>query len=222
MRTRTYQRTGWPISEIGYGMWGPRRLDGLGRCGNGRVTRGGRPPGLHVLRHGLGLRRGRHASGCWRQAAQEIIRNLACGWPRKVPAEERALDSADGFALDEVFPPDHVRAFTERSLEEPRRGRHRRPAVPRVERRLGRTRIGCRGTLEDSEAGGQGPVAGASASTAGSRPTSCKAAAHGLIDLAQVVSQHLRPGAPRSELFRTRLAARASPIIAPCPSTKAA
>ena len=31
MNYREFGRLGWPVSEIGYGMWGMARMDGIGR-----------------------------------------------------------------------------------------------------------------------------------------------------------------------------------------------
>jgi aryl-alcohol dehydrogenase-like predicted oxidoreductase len=43
--------------------------------------------------------------------------NLGLRLATKVPPKNERWIQLDGFALDEVFPPDHVRAFTERSLK---------------------------------------------------------------------------------------------------------
>ena len=52
---RTFGRTGWSVSEIGYGMWGLAGWTGSDDAEYAGDTRAGRRAGLQLLRHGLGL-----------------------------------------------------------------------------------------------------------------------------------------------------------------------
>ena len=58
MNYRTLGRTGWQISEIGYGMWGMAGWSGADDRGIVAFARPGRRTGLQLLRYGLRLRRG--------------------------------------------------------------------------------------------------------------------------------------------------------------------
>jgi aryl-alcohol dehydrogenase-like predicted oxidoreductase len=115
MRSRTYQRTGWPISEIGYGMWGlgdwtgsddaetAASLEEAVRLGCTFFDTAWAYGAGHSERLLAALNK-KHSNGGLRLAT-------------KVPPKNERWIQLDGFALDEVFPPDHVRAFTERSLK---------------------------------------------------------------------------------------------------------
>jgi aryl-alcohol dehydrogenase-like predicted oxidoreductase len=114
MQYRTFGRTRWSVSEIGYGMWGmggwsgsndEDSLDALGRSivlgctffdtawayGEGRSERL------------LGEARRRYPHAPLRFATKIPPKNLR--WP-----------ASDTSALDDTYPADHIRACTERSL----------------------------------------------------------------------------------------------------------
>ena len=115
MRTRTYPRTGWPISEIGYGMWG---LGGWTGSDDHET--------LASLHEAVAL-------GCtffdtaWAYGAghsERLLRDVLRAHPdrtlhvaTKVPPKNQRWIQLDDFTLDDVFPADHIRQFTERSLE---------------------------------------------------------------------------------------------------------
>jgi aryl-alcohol dehydrogenase-like predicted oxidoreductase len=115
MRYRTFGRTGWQVSDVGYGMWGMAGWTGsqdeeshasLDRAialgcnffdtawayGDGRSER--------ILRETLR----RHAGSKLYVAT-------------KIPPKNRQWPARNGHALDEVFPSDYVREYTESSLE---------------------------------------------------------------------------------------------------------
>jgi aryl-alcohol dehydrogenase-like predicted oxidoreductase len=115
MRYRTHPRTGWQISEIGYGMWGLGGWTGS----DDRET-------MAALHESVAL-------GCnffdtaWAYGAghsEELLGALLRDNPgtrlyvaTKVPPRNQRWIQLDGFALDDVFPPDHIRAYTEKSLK---------------------------------------------------------------------------------------------------------
>jgi aryl-alcohol dehydrogenase-like predicted oxidoreductase len=115
MRYRRFGRLAWQVSEIGYGMWGmggwtgsddAESLGSLGRSidlgcnffdtawvyGNGRSER--------LLGTTLRAHRGRRLYVA-----------------TKVPPKNMRWPALDGYPLDEVYPADHIRAYTEKSLE---------------------------------------------------------------------------------------------------------
>ncbi len=114
MKFRTHTRTGWQISEIGYGMWG---LGGWTGSDDAETMR--------ALDESVAL-------GCnffdtaWAYGAghsERLLGQLLQAHPQtrlyvatKVPPKNQRWIQLDGFRLDDVFPPDHVREYTEKSL----------------------------------------------------------------------------------------------------------
>jgi aryl-alcohol dehydrogenase-like predicted oxidoreductase len=115
MRYRLYPRTGWEISEIGYGMWG---LGGWTGSDDEQT--------LRSLAEAVAL-------GCnffdtaWAYGAGHSERLLAQTLrahadrrlyvATKVPPKNQRWIRLDDSPLDDVFPPDHIRRYTEASLE---------------------------------------------------------------------------------------------------------
>ena len=114
MRHRSFGRTGWPVSEIGYGMWGmggwtgsddEQSLEALDRavalgC-NFFDTAWAYGQGHSERLLGQTLRA--HANTRLIVATKVPPKNLR--WPGKAETP-----------ISEVFPPDHIRAYTEKSL----------------------------------------------------------------------------------------------------------
>ena len=114
MKFRTHTRTGWQISEIGYGMWG---LGGWTGSDDAETMR--------ALDESVAL-------GCnffdtaWAYGAghsERLLGQLLQAHPQtrlyvatKVPPKNQRWIQLDGFKLDDVFPPEHVREYTEKSL----------------------------------------------------------------------------------------------------------
>jgi aryl-alcohol dehydrogenase-like predicted oxidoreductase len=115
MRYRTFPRTGWPISEIGYGMWGmggwtgsddkesERSLDRAIELGCNFFDTAWVYGSGHSERL-LGRALGRHKSAKLIVATKVPPKNMR--WPGR--SVDRAADT---------FPADHIREYTERSLE---------------------------------------------------------------------------------------------------------
>ena len=115
MRYRQYPRTGWELSEIGYGMWG---LGGWTGSDDAQT--------LQSLAEAIAL-------GCnffdtaWAYGAGHSERLLGQTLrahrdrrlyvATKVPPKNQRWIQLDDCALDDVFPSDHIRAYTEASLE---------------------------------------------------------------------------------------------------------
>ena len=115
MRYRPYPRTGWELSEIGYGMWG---LGGWTGSDDAQT--------LQSLSEAIAL-------GCnffdtaWAYGAghSERLLGQTLGAHRdrrlyvatKVPPKNQRWIQLDDAALDDVFPSDHIRTYTESSLE---------------------------------------------------------------------------------------------------------
>ncbi len=115
MRYRTFGRTGWPVSEIGYGMWGLAGWTGSEDAES-----------LESLERAIAL-------GCtffdtaWGYGAghsEKLLGRVVRAHPdetlyvaSKIPPKNFTWPSRRGFALDDCFPPDHIREYAEKSLE---------------------------------------------------------------------------------------------------------
>jgi aryl-alcohol dehydrogenase-like predicted oxidoreductase len=115
MNYRRFGRLGWQVSEVGYGLWGM-----------GGWTGSEDEQSLRSLERAVAL-------GCnffdtaWAYGAGHSERLLAqiLRQPRdqqvyvatKVPPKNMTWPATAEYALDEVFPADHIRAYTEKSLE---------------------------------------------------------------------------------------------------------
>jgi aryl-alcohol dehydrogenase-like predicted oxidoreductase len=115
MRYRTFGRTGWDVSEIGYGMWGMAGWTGSED-----------EESFASLDRAIAL-------GCnffdtaWAYGDGHSERLLGATLKRhpgkqlyiatKIPPKNRKWPARPEYSLDEVFPPDYIRDYTEKSLE---------------------------------------------------------------------------------------------------------
>lgn len=115
MHYRTFGRTGWQVSEIGYGMWGIAGWTGSDDSES-----------LESLRQSVGR-------GCnffdtaWAYGdghSERLLGELLRQHPTerlytatKIPPKNRVWPSRRGFALEDVFPYSYIIDYTNRSLE---------------------------------------------------------------------------------------------------------
>ena len=115
MEYRTFGRTGWTVSEVGYGMWAM----GGGWSGSDDEE------SLQALHRAVEL-------GCnffdtaWGYGAghsERLLGQLVRAHPEsklytasKIPPKNFKWPSRRHYTLDECFPPDHIREYTEKSL----------------------------------------------------------------------------------------------------------
>ena len=115
MKFRTFGRTGWQISEIGYGMWGM-----------GGWTGSDDEQSLRSLQHAVDL-------GCnffdtaWGYGAGksegllgELVRansDKKLYTATKIPPANFKWPSKREYTLDDCFPPDHIQEYVEKSLK---------------------------------------------------------------------------------------------------------
>ena len=118
MRERVMGRLGWQVSEVGYGMWGIAGGSGGfagADCDLGAGLPGpGRRARLQLLRHRLGrTARGRQRAAARRGcSADHPDRRLYVA--TKIPPKNREWPPrAAATTLDDVFPADHIREYTE-------------------------------------------------------------------------------------------------------------
>jgi aryl-alcohol dehydrogenase-like predicted oxidoreductase len=114
MQYRVFGRTGWEISEIGYGMWGLAGWSGA----DDAETRASLQ-----LAVDLGCNFFDTAWGYGAGASERILGELIRANPdkklynaTKIPPKNFKWPSRRGYKLAECFPPDHIREYTEKSL----------------------------------------------------------------------------------------------------------
>jgi aryl-alcohol dehydrogenase-like predicted oxidoreductase len=115
MRQRRFGRTGWQVGEIGYGMWGMAGWTGSEDTES-----------LEALQLSVDL-------GCnffdtaWAYGdgkSERLLGDLLKRHPgkqlhvaTKIPPKNRSWPARSTYALDDVFPPDYIREYTELSLQ---------------------------------------------------------------------------------------------------------
>ncbi|HEY3380515.1 MAG TPA: aldo/keto reductase [Vicinamibacterales bacterium] len=115
MRNRTFPRTGWPLAEIGYGTWGMAGWSGSSDAES-----------LQAMERALTL-------GCnffdtaWAYGSghsERLLRQLLSGHrgdrvyvATKIPPKNGRWPARAEYRLEDVFPPDHLREYTQKSLE---------------------------------------------------------------------------------------------------------
>jgi aryl-alcohol dehydrogenase-like predicted oxidoreductase len=115
MRYRTFGKTGWRVSEVGYGMWGMAGWSGSeDRESHASLDR--------AIALGCNFFDTAWAYGDGR--SEQILRDTLRrhqGLPlyvaTKIPPKNRQWPARKGSALADVFPPDYIREYTEKSLE---------------------------------------------------------------------------------------------------------
>jgi len=114
MQYRTFGRTGWKVSEIGYGMWG---MAGW----TGSKDEESRASLDRAIALGCNFFDTAWAYGDGR--SEELLGALLKRHPAtrlytatKIPPKNRKWPARDNYALDEVFPADYIREYTEKSL----------------------------------------------------------------------------------------------------------
>lgn len=115
MRYRRFGRLGWQVSEIGYGMWGMGGWTGS----NDEESRAALDEAVR-----LGINFFDTAWGYGKGHSESLLGELVRAHPdkrlysaTKIPPRNSIWPSRRGFTLDETFPPEHIREYTSRSLD---------------------------------------------------------------------------------------------------------
>ncbi len=135
MNYRTFGRTGWPVSEIGYGMWGMGGWTGSDDDESLRSLDLAVELGCNFFDTAYGLRR-RAQRAAARPAGPPPSRQAALHGHQD-PAQEPPMALAARLAAGRRLPADYIREMTEKSLENLGLGLRRLAAVPRLGRLLG-------------------------------------------------------------------------------------
>jgi aryl-alcohol dehydrogenase-like predicted oxidoreductase len=114
MQYRAFGRTGWKVSEIGYGMWGMAEWTGSDDKESQRSLDLAVELGCNFFDTAWAYGNGK---------SEQLLGNLVRRHAKKrlyiatkIPPKNFIWPSKRGFKLDECFPPDHIIEYTEKSL----------------------------------------------------------------------------------------------------------
>src|SRR3954466_6735479 len=114
MQYRTFGRTGWKVSEIGYGMWGMAGWTGSDDEQSRRSLDRAGELGCNFFDTAWAYGDGR---------SEQLLGELLKRHPdkrlytaTKIPPKNRRWPGRPEYSLDEVFPADYMREYTETSL----------------------------------------------------------------------------------------------------------
>src|SRR5690606_7146919 len=115
MEYRTFGRLGWQVSEVGYGMWG---MGGW----TGSDDEQSRASLDEAVARGCNFfdTAWAYGEGHSERLLGELVRrhpDRRLYTATKIPPKNRAWPSRRGYELDDVFPPDYIREYAEKSLE---------------------------------------------------------------------------------------------------------
>jgi len=115
MKYRSFGRVRWPVSEIGYGMWGLAGWTGTDDDETAAALERAVELGCNFFDTAWAYGNGR---------SERLLGRLVRTHPEatlyvatKVPPKNLKWPSRRESTLDECFPPDHIREYTEKSLE---------------------------------------------------------------------------------------------------------
>ncbi|MBO0937717.1 aldo/keto reductase [Fibrella sp. HMF5335] len=115
MQYRTFGRTGWQVSEIGYGMWGLAGWTGSDKAEVLRALQRSVELGCNFFDTAWG-----YGEGVSEQILGQLLKDNAgkkLYAATKIPPKNRTWPSKKGFLLNDVFPADYIVEYTEKSLK---------------------------------------------------------------------------------------------------------
>ncbi len=115
MQYRTFGRTGWQVSEIGYGMWGLAGWKGSDDRESLESLDLAVERGCNFFDTAWG-----YGEGHSERLLGQVVRahpGLELTVATKIPPRNFIWPSRRGFTLDECFPPDHIKDFARKSYE---------------------------------------------------------------------------------------------------------
>ena len=115
MRLRTFGRAGWQVSEIGYGMWGLAGWTGSDDAETVRSLERAVELGCTFFDTAWAYGDGHSERLLGRLVRSHPDRRLYVA--TKIPPKNQKWPPRPESALGEVFPPDHIRRYTEASLK---------------------------------------------------------------------------------------------------------
>ncbi len=115
MQYRTFGRTGWQVSEVGYGMWGMADWTGSEEKEVNDALDRSIELGCNFFDTAWGYGEGRSEGILNKTLKRHPGKRLYVA--TKVPPKNRKWPSKPEFTLDEVFPADYIVEYTEKSLK---------------------------------------------------------------------------------------------------------
>lgn len=115
MQYRTFGRTGWQVSEIGYGMWGLAGWTGSDKAEVLRALQRSVELGCNFFDTAWG-----YAEGVSEQILGQLLKDNAgkkLYAATKIPPKNRKWPSKPDFSIGDVFPADYIVEYTEKSLK---------------------------------------------------------------------------------------------------------
>ncbi|WP_375443539.1 aldo/keto reductase [uncultured Fibrella sp.] len=115
MQYRTFGRTGWQVSEIGYGMWGLAGWTGSDKAEVLRALQRSVELGCNFFDTAWG-----YAEGVSEQILGQLLKDNAgkkLYAATKIPPKNRKWPSKPDFSIDDVFPAEYIVEYTEKSLQ---------------------------------------------------------------------------------------------------------
>ena len=113
---RTFGRLGWQVSEIGYGLWGMGGWSGSDDDESMAAIGRAMDLGCTFYDTALAYGNGKSEQLLGRVLAARPGARAGLRIATKVPPKNLTWPAVPEYPLDEVFPPDHIRASTETSL----------------------------------------------------------------------------------------------------------
>ena len=120
MKYRRFGRTGWQVSEIGYGMWGMGEWSGSQDAESLAGLQQSVDLGCNFFDTAWAYGEGHSERLLGRLIAANPDKTLYAA--TKIPPKNRQWPSLRGSALDEVFPAGYIREYAEKSLANLNRG----------------------------------------------------------------------------------------------------
>jgi len=114
MRYRTFGRTGWQVGDVGYGMWGMGGWSGSDDEESMRSLHRAVELGCNFFDTAWAYGQGRSERLLGRLVRAHPDKKLYTA--TKIPPKNSRWPARPEYTLDETFPPDHIRRYTESSL----------------------------------------------------------------------------------------------------------
>lgn len=115
MKYRRFGRTGWQVSEVGYGMWGMAGWTGSDDRQSLESLRASVERGVNFFDTAWA-----YGAGHSEKLLGEIVRTFPekrLYTATKIPPKNLKWPARSNYTLDETFPRDHIRGYTEASLK---------------------------------------------------------------------------------------------------------
>ncbi|MFD1144929.1 aldo/keto reductase [Larkinella insperata] len=115
MQYRTFGRTGWQVSDIGYGMWGLAGWTGSEREEVDQALNRSVELGCNFFDTAWG-----YGEGLSERILGDLLKRYSdkrLYVATKIPPKNRKWPSRPEFSLDDVFPADYIVEYTEKSLK---------------------------------------------------------------------------------------------------------